>query len=140
MLPSQLFSFGVFFATSAGMETHRRDYSARLRAALQARRMSHAELAAATDASQAAITNWLTRGSIPYRPTLNRVCAVLGIRSEWLVDGVGPKNAPKPNDELGRFPADVQADLAALGEAAMRSKDIRQTIAYLARVFSRDDG
>jgi transcriptional regulator with XRE-family HTH domain len=135
MLPSRFFSSGAFFATSPGMEIYRHDYSARLRAALLARRMSNAELAAATDSSHAAVANWLTHGSVPYRPMLNRVCAVLGIRAEWLVDGVGPKHAPKPNDELGRFPTDIQTDLATLGETAMRSKDVRQTIACLARVF-----
>lgn len=99
------------------------------------RGLSGYRLAELIGAKQSAVAQWLTRGRIPFAPTLSRLCAHLGVRPEWLVDGTGPKHAPKIKDAMDALPADIKADLAALGEAATRSKDVRGVVGHLARAF-----
>ena len=102
---------------------------------MELKKVSSIELAHAAGVKANAVSYWLTRGSIPFKPTLRRVCQFLGVREEWLVDGVGPREAPKTKSGLDGLPKDLYADLATLGEAAQRSKDVRQVVAHLAHVF-----
>ncbi len=94
--------------------------------------LSSYALAEVTGVSQTAVSSWITKGRVPFRPVLNRICGHFGVRPEWLVDGTGPKDAPKVKE--GAFPKDLKADLATLGEAAQRSKDVRKVVSHLAHV------
>jgi len=97
------------------------------------RGVSNAQLAASSGASPNAVANWLMRGSVPYRPTMDRVCVFLGVNRDWLIEGTGQKQAIKRR--AVPIPQDIQADLNALGEAAVRSKDVRGVVGHLARAF-----
>lgn len=113
----------------------RPEYSDRLRALMEAAGESQYKLAKVVGVSQSAVAMWLTRGNVPFAEKLNRLCAHYGVRPEWLVDGIGPKEAAEPKNAFAGFPKDLRSDLIDLGEAAQRNKDIRQVIAYQARTF-----
>jgi transcriptional regulator with XRE-family HTH domain len=115
----------------------RREFSERLRALMEKEGLSQYRLAEEVGAKQSAVAMWLSKGSVPFRPTMVRLCARFGVNKEWLVDGIGPKDAPKSKTSLDTFPRDLRTDLEALGEAAQNSKDVRQIVAHLAHVFRK---
>jgi transcriptional regulator with XRE-family HTH domain len=117
------------------MEDYRASYSSRLRAAMEERGVSIADLANATGAKPNAVGYWLSRGSVPFRPVLNKACAFLEISPEWLVNGIGPKHASRPRGRFDHFPPDLKDNLSTLGEAAMGSKNARRLIAELATLL-----
>lgn len=113
---------------------HRPAYVARLRALMEEAGETQYQLAQIAGVSQPAVARWMG-GSVPFRQKLHAICSHYGVRPEWLVEGTGPKKAPESKSTLEGFPKDLRSDLAALGEAAQRSKDVRQVVAHLAHVF-----
>lgn len=95
---------------------------------------SQYSLAKIAGVTQPAVTRWLS-GSVPFRAKLQILCSHYGVRQDWLVLGVGPKKAIEANGGIDSFPKDLRSDLATLGEAAQRSKDVRQVVSHLAHVF-----
>ena len=41
-----------------------------------------------------AVTGWM-KGAMPYPRTLNRICALFGVRRQWILTGEGEKYLPK---------------------------------------------
>jgi transcriptional regulator with XRE-family HTH domain len=64
-------------------------FSSRLREIMAARRVSQANLAAATGVTQAAVSKWLN-GSIPKGDQLYKIARTLLVRMEWLISGEPP--------------------------------------------------
>ncbi len=50
-------------------------------------------LAALADVSQPTVGNWL-KGTTPYPSHVNRLCAIFGVRRDWLLYGEGKKELP----------------------------------------------
>jgi HTH-type transcriptional regulator, cell division transcriptional repressor len=61
----------------------------RIREALDARRMTQADLARRLGVRDATVTEWFTRGRIPNGMAMLRLPRVLGVRTEWLFHGDG---------------------------------------------------
>ena len=113
------------------------EYSARLRSLLDRNRETQAELAAALDVLPATVSLWIGKGSIPHRPTLERLCAHFGVRPEWLVKGFGPKGAKPAADPMDDVPAGLRDDLATLARAAQENPDAKAIITHAARLFRK---
>jgi transcriptional regulator with XRE-family HTH domain len=51
-------------------------------------------LAERVGVTQSAVSDWLRRSRIPHDEHLNKICAALGVRREWLLTGDGDKDLP----------------------------------------------
>jgi transcriptional regulator with XRE-family HTH domain len=56
--------------------------------------MSQHKLAKLAKVTQPAITGWMN-GAVPYPSTVNLLCAIFGVRRDWLLYGEGKKHLPK---------------------------------------------
>jgi transcriptional regulator with XRE-family HTH domain len=56
--------------------------------------MSQRFLAELTEVTPPTVSNWLS-GTTPYPIHLNRLCAIFGVRRQWLLDGRGEKFLPE---------------------------------------------
>jgi transcriptional regulator with XRE-family HTH domain len=56
--------------------------------------MTQEFLAQLADVTQPTVGNWLS-GTKPYPSHVNRLCAIFGVRRDWLLYGEGEKSLPK---------------------------------------------
>lgn len=66
-------------------------FGARVRAALDSKRMTQSDLARAINASVPTVNGWTKLSAPPDSDACERIASVLGVRAEWLRTGVGGK-------------------------------------------------
>jgi len=69
-------------------------FADRIQELINDRRISQHAFADLVGVTQPAVAGWRS-GAIPYARTVNRICAMCGVRRAWLLYGEGEKEAPR---------------------------------------------